>query len=404
MDSILCGISHKEIALREQVSFTDVKKMQLQEELREINVQEVLILSTCNRSQILCLGETNTLRRVPSLYQTFFSLDSQAELKIVEGEEAVAYFYTICAGLDSVLVGEDQILHQVKQAYAFACDSGCAGKAMHTLVQKVFHFTKKLKDRLKISEHPLNSSYVAMKRLKQEVSLTGKRVLLSGGGEIIQQCIPYLIEEKLASIDMLVRSIEKQRDIQTRYPYIQRYPFTHRYELWQNADIIISATSSPHVLFSIDRIPKAQKEKWVLDLAMPRDVDARLKTDPLLHIYDIDELQATLDEHAQDKQAAIQEAKKRILEEAKTSYQQLTTHSSSVLIQDFQQHLLSRAEDTYRLLAHKLSLAPHEQTILKKTLEYSYLRFLHDWLMLVNNSDEEKQAILMELIQKYKER
>lgn len=404
MDVILCGISHKEIALREQVSFTDVKKMKLQEQLREIDVQEVLILSTCNRSQILCLGDSKQLQSVPSLYQVFFSLPKQEDLQVMEGEEAIQYFYKICAGLDSILVGEDQILHQVKQAYAFACDSGCAGKSMHMLVQEAFHFTKKIKDKLKISEHPLNSSYMAMKRLKQEVSLAGKKVLLSGGGEIIQQCLPYLVDEKPAFIDMLVRSMEKKQDILKSYPQLHLHPFTQRYELWQNADIIITATSSPHVIFSKDSISKSQKEKWVLDFAMPRDVDARLKEDPLLHILDIDELQATIDQHAACKQTAIQEAKKWIIEEAKTSYRRLSNLSTTILIKDFQQHLLSRAEDTYHLLTHKLTLAPHEQTILKKTLEYSYLRFLQDWLMLVKNSDEEKQALLMDVIQQYKER
>lgn len=402
MDIIICGMRHQAIALREQVNFTDTKKMELQQQLREIGIKNILVLSTCNRSEILCIADPRQLQKVPMLYQNFFALDKQEFIDIYEKEQAIAHFYRICAGLDSVLVGEDQIFHQVKSAYRFACDSGCANKPLHTFLQKAFHFTKQLKEELKVSEHPLTSSYVAMKKLKQKTSLSDKVVLLSGSGELIQECIPYLLQEKPALIYMLVRSIEKRKTIHSKYPTIQMHSFEERYSLWQKADVIISATTSPHILYTKEQINSDQKERWIFDLALPRDVDERLRENRNLHIYDIDELQHALQKHTHLKKRAVEEAQERIHKESTLQYKQLQTTAKDSLIADFQQHLLAMSNDTYHLLEQKLSLQPHEQRVVKKTLDYAFLRFLQDWLALVEHSDEEKEKLLIELIEQYK--
>lgn len=402
MDIMMCGIRHKDIALREQVNFTDIKKMEFQQELRAMGIKDILILSTCNRSEVLCIAEIEQLRKVPVYYQRFFSIAQDIHMHYYEKTCAVKHFYRICAGLDSILLGEDQIFHQVKEAYRFACDSGCAGKPLHTFLQKALHFTKKVKEEVKLSEHPMHSSYVAIKALKQMVCIQDKSILLSGSGEIIQACIPYLIEEKPAQLYMVVRSMKKCKQLQVRYPHIQFFSFEQRYELWKSADIIISATSSPHVLYQRDAIGKDQKERWILDLALPRDIDEQLRCYENLHIYDIDQLQKTLQNHAYAKEKAIQEAEKRIDKEVEEVYVQLCQSTLDTLIADFQQHLLSMSANTYHLLENKLSISPHEQRILKKTLDYSFLRFLQDWLSLVKECDIEKQALIMDMIKRMK--
>lgn len=404
MDIMLCGITHQEIALREKVNFTDTKKLAFQQYLKENGIQNILILSTCNRSEVLCLGEEEKIRNLPAYYRSFFSLTKQEPTHCYEQEEALIHLYQVCAGLDSVLLGEDQILHQIKEAYAFACHSGCVRKPFHKLIQNMLHFTKKIKDEFRMSEHPLTTSYVAMKKLKQEVSLQGKDILLSGNGEIIQQCLPYLIEEQVKSITMLVRSAKKVEAFTHKYPQIKLGSFEERYLAWQKADIVISATTSPHTLFLKEQIPKDQKERWVYDLALPRDVDERLKSETYIHMYDIDEVQQTLKQHVLKKSQAVKKAQDRIDEEARQQYQKLKETQNEVVIADFQKHLLSMAEDTYHLLEHKLTLQPHEQQILKKTLDYSFLRFLSDWLPVVKSSEPAKQEIWMEWINSIHER
>ncbi|MBC7959003.1 MAG: glutamyl-tRNA reductase, partial [Vallitaleaceae bacterium] len=208
------GISHKQapVKTRNAVAFTQSKKIEAMNFLLEGScVEEVVILSTCNRSEIYFA--TNNLSysmvQVKTFYLNYFGvpqLDSHVFTK--SNEEAIQYLLTVTSGLDSIVLGEDQILGQVKEDHDLARQMGCSKKMLNKIFRDAITFAKKMKTTYKISENPLSISSVAIKLLEDVCpEFTEAKVLLIGAGTVGMLCLKYLQDAGLTRLFMCNRTM-----------------------------------------------------------------------------------------------------------------------------------------------------------------------------------------------------
>lgn len=353
---------------RSYASFTDTEKLGIYNDLRNQGIEQSLIVATCNRSELYFFYEKDI--QVSIVKQCFLthSDDSLLDfLQVKTGKNALIYFMEVCCGYHSMALGEDQILHQMQDAYAFATQTQSCGKQMHKLMQRTFSCVKQLKTQYRMSEVSLSIASLTMRRI-HHYPRPIKTVLLIGSGDMISSLFPYLNE---AGFQVYICSRSYAR-IQER---MQTYAFTwvafqDRYTISASCDVIISATSSPHIVFTPQQntIPQL-----LIDLAAPRDIDHHSLTKNQTYV-DLDQLQMQADENRNERMKRLQSAHDDLLAKANDLYQSILQCSVDPMIENIQQKSERMAQDTFALLQRKLTLSKHEEYIVQRILENAFLR------------------------------
>ena len=279
------GVNHNlaPINVREAVSFTDTKKIEAINILLDREIDEIVILSTCNRSEIYISGENiqQKVDEVANFYKDYFGVkDIEQYLFKKTNLEAIQHLFDVTAGLDSLVVGEDQILGQVKDAHEFCMKLGATKKVFNKLFRDAVTTSKEIKTITKISQQPLSISYIGVKLLKEKMgTLEGKNALIVGLGKMNLLTLNHLEEENVKNIYIANRNIEKTKEIENKFDNIIPIEYSDRHKIIQekSIDIVISATSSPHLVIKYDDMPKLDKKIYIMDIALPRDIDTKLK-------------------------------------------------------------------------------------------------------------------------------
>lgn len=219
MKVAVVGINHNNtpIEVRERFSFTDTMKIESANLLLDGSVKEVIIISTCNRSEIYIASENikKSVDEVRRFYREYFKFPS-ADKYLFQKEErdAVVHLYMVSGGLDSMVLGEDQILGQIRQAMEFSMELNFSRKLLNRLFMDAIAEGKKIRSNLKISEIPLSTSYIGISLLKEKLgSLEGKKALVIGAGKMGTLAIRYLYEEGLEKIYLSNRTHNRINDM-----------------------------------------------------------------------------------------------------------------------------------------------------------------------------------------------
>ncbi|MCU9812270.1 glutamyl-tRNA reductase [Paraclostridium sp. AKS81] len=296
MDFAVVGVNHNNtpINIRETVSFTDIQKIEGINFLLDNGIEEAIILSTCNRSEVYIYSNniSDKVEVVKNFYQDYFDVESIEEFLFNKtGEEAIKHVFNVSAGLDSLVLGEDQILGQVKDAHDFARQLGSSKKVFNKLFREAITVSKDIKTTTKISHQPLSISYIGIKCLKEKMgSLENKNALVIGLGKMSKLAMKHLEEEQLNNIYVTNRSYEKLKSIQEEYKNLIPIKYEDRYEVMDKVDIVISATASPHTVLKKAEMPKTSNKLIMMDIALPRDIDKNLNEFENIEVYDIDDL------------------------------------------------------------------------------------------------------------------
>ena len=314
------GVNHNlaPINVREAVSFTDTKKIEAINILLDREIDEIVILSTCNRSEIYISGENiqQKVDEVANFYKDYFGVkDIEQYLFKKTNLEAIQHLFDVTAGLDSLVVGEDQILGQVKDAHEFCMKLGATKKVFNKLFRDAVTTSKEIKTITKISQQPLSISYIGVKLLKEKMgTLEGKNALIVGLGKMNLLTLNHLEEENVKNIYIANRNIEKTKEIENRFDNIIPIEYSDRHKIIQekSIDIVISATSSPHLVIKYDDMPKLDKKIYIMDIALPRDIDTKLKELNYVELYDIDDLKEIHDKNDIKRNELAQKAQEII--------------------------------------------------------------------------------------------
>ncbi|MGL5711846.1 MAG: glutamyl-tRNA reductase [Paraclostridium sp.] len=384
MDFGIVGVNHNKtpIGIREGVSFTDSQKIESINFLLDNGIKEVVILSTCNRSEIYIYAKDikDKIEVVKNFYEDYFDVTGVKEyLFSKHGIGAIEHLFNVSAGFDSIVLGEDQILGQVKDAHDFSMQLGSSKKVFNKLFREAITVAKEIKSNTKISEHPLSISYIAIKYLKEKLgSLEDKNVFIIGIGKMSRLAMKHLEEEKVKNIYVTNRSYCKLESIQAEYNNLIPIRYEDRYSVMNNIDVLISATASPHVIIKKDNMPKISKELHMMDIALPRDIDSQLSEVENVFLYDIDNLKKISDKNEKKRRELSKLGELTIRERIDEFLDWANSIKIDPTIQCLNDKCIEIREDTLDYIYKKIDLNGREKKIIDKMISSALKRLIRE--------------------------
>ncbi len=317
------GVSHKTapIDVREQIALNpDQLPSALQGLVQDSGVSEALILSTCNRTELYCDLNSNAFGHPLEWMVRYSGIDAsilESHVYTLDNEHAVRHALRVACGLDSMVVGEPQILGQVKQAYRAAVDQGTAGKILNKLFQHSFFVAKQIRTQTSIGENPVSVAYVAVQLAKQiHGDLSDKTALLVGAGDTITLVAHHLRSNNIANLIIANRTVSRAQELATRFDAIPAR-LTDLPQHLATADIVVSSTASRLPLITAAAVRTAlaarrQAPMFIVDLAVPRDVEPSTAQLADVYLYSVDDLNRVVGENARLREGATAQAEEMI--------------------------------------------------------------------------------------------
>jgi len=314
----LIGVNYKTapIALREQIA---ISREELPETTRALaaveGVTECMIVSTCNRVELLAAVEGPDADLTGFLHQ-YFGLDRallEPHIYKQTDRDAVRHLFRVAASLDSMVVGEPQILGQVKEAFAVARAAGTVSGQLEHLLQSAFAAAKKVRSETEIGSSSVSIASVAVDLAKKIFgSLQGRTVFLVGAGKMSELAARHLVQQGAGAILVSNRTQERANRMAEQFKG-KVIPYEQLYEAASDADIVISSTGAPHPIFRREHGQKFMQRRrnrpmFFIDIAVPRDVDPEMGKLEGLFVYDIDDLQAVAATHLAERSREASDA------------------------------------------------------------------------------------------------
>jgi glutamyl-tRNA reductase len=328
LDILLIGINHKTapVEIRECIAFSeDESKSALHALLRKSFIKEALLFSTCNRVEVLLV--TDNVPRAVAEIKAFISEFNKISLAqfedalyIHEGAEAVRHVFRVASSLDSMVVGEPQILGQVKAAYRTATEEKTSGVILNRLLHRTFFVAKRIRTETGIGDHAVSISFAAVELARKIFGvLEGKTVLLIGAGEMAELAVEHLIHNKSGKLWVANRTFETGLDLARQFNG-EAIRFEEIPESLKTVDIIISSTGAPDFVIHRDQVRSVIRQRrnrplFFIDIAVPRDIDPEINRLANTYVYDIDDLKGVIGENIEDRQKEAIKGE-RIVDEA----------------------------------------------------------------------------------------
>ena len=316
MQLFTIGVNHTTapISIRENVAFTDANLRHALSDLTAKNAAEAAILSTCNRTEIY-VQSTNAEPIVQWLanYHRLDINNVQPYTYTLSNQDAVKHAFRVASGLDSMVLGEPQILGQFKQSVKIAQDAGTLGTLLHKLFQRTFEVAKEVRTNTDIGGSSISMAAAAVK-LAQRIfgDISQQNVLFIGAGEMIELCADHFAAQRPKSMTVANRTLERGTDLAEKFggSAIMLNDLAHRLNEF---DIVITSTASqlPIVgLGMVERAIKARKHRpmFMVDLAVPRDIEPEVAKLDDVFLYTVDDLAQVVNDGMENRQAAALDA------------------------------------------------------------------------------------------------
>lgn len=324
MTLLAFGINHTTapLALRERVAFAP-ENLQgaMQEACAQAGLTEVAILSTCNRTEIYAASESDATAIQQWLvdHTAIEAVDLANSYYCYQDHEAVRHMMKVAGGLDSLVLGEPQILGQMKSAFAVAKEAGTLGAELHAAFQQVFNIAKRVRTETAIGENPVSVAYAAVSLAQQIFSnLKQDTALLIGAGETIELVARHLAEQGIKHIIVANRTLDRAQRLAREFNG-EAILLADIPEQLHRADIVISSTASQLPLLGKGAVESALKKRkhkpmFMLDIAVPRDIEEQVGELDDVYLYTVDDLHAVIDENKKSRVAAADQAEEIINE------------------------------------------------------------------------------------------
>ncbi len=315
---LLTGINHKTapVEIREKFAFAATELNSAYDQLKTEDVEGLVILNTCNRTELYATAKDIDVgqKHLKSFLLSYSGLSAEEiEEYIYQPNcyEAIDHLFRVSSGLDSMILGETQVLGQVKEAYQKAREIKASDGVLNSLFQKALYVGKKVRTETAIDQHPVSISYAAVELAKKTLgSLQDKTVLVVGAGEIGELTTKYLLLNGVKSVIISNRSYEKAVEMAKSFNG-RAVRFDQLAEELRQADIVISCTAANHYVIREDNclevlLSRQGRRIMLIDIAVPRDVEPALGNIEGVYLCDIDDLHDAIDtSFASRKRAAI---------------------------------------------------------------------------------------------------
>lgn len=399
---VLLGINHRTapVEIREKLSISPASLGNALEILRHVpGVEGGVILSTCNRLEIYLASRSVEVglkagKEFLGLWLERNALADNGEIlgaKELEHvfytsscHQAVHHLFRVAAGLDSMVLGETQILGQVKEAYEAALKAQATNGVLNTLFQQALAVGKKVRAETGIDQHAVSIGSVAVELARQVLgSLEGQTILILGAGEMGELVARHLLASGAKTVLVSNRSYERAVEVARRFSGEARR-FDDLVASLVDADIVISCTSACHCVVRKEHVATAlkirnNKSLLMIDIAVPRDIDPEVASLPGVYLYDIDDLQTVIDSHFEERKLKAHKAEKIILEELERFNQWLDTLSLVPTIVALKEKAEKIKQEELRRAKNRLgTLSPREEKIIISLANSIVNRLLHD--------------------------
>ncbi len=386
MTLLAVGLNHQtaSLSLREKLALSaDRVPTLLRQMVTQGEAQEVVILSTCNRTEIY--GHqvdlphlVSSLARIPD----YPSHEIESALYRHHNGHAVRHIMRVASGLDSMALGESQIFGQMKQAVALAQETGTLGSHLQHLFQRVYAATKEVRTETAIGENPISLTHTAVSMAKHIFNDFSKRTaLLIGAGETIQLAARYLKDHGVQQLIIANRSVEKAYQLGKEWDAVT-ISLADIPAYLAKADIIISATGSDLPLLGKGAVERALKQRkrrpmYMVDLAVPRDIEPEVGNMPDVYLYNIDHLQSFVEEAKQKRQQAAKQAEDLIAMRVDTYLREIQALAAMDLVREFRQGMDAVKEKELVRAQQMLAKGQDPEQVLKALANSLTNKFTH---------------------------
>lgn len=314
------------VEVRERFWISEARRYEILLQLsRAEGIEEVIVLATCNRTEFLLWAEDVTLaaNSVMRLLGTEFGLmlSEWNHFYRLLDEAALLHIFRVASSLDSMMVGEPQVVSQVKQAWQLAQKVGTTGRFLDAVMQKALTVSKRVRNETVIGQAAVSIPYAAVE-LAQRIfgALENRKVLLFGAGKMSELSARGLLNHGANSVCVINRTLEHATELAAKLGGVA-VPFERRWQHMTEADIIISSTSCPHTILSREEAEllmrgRENKPLVIVDIALPRDIEASVRDVKGVFLYDLDDLQNVVEHNAGERETAAEAAQKILQHEA----------------------------------------------------------------------------------------
>ncbi len=346
MNLIALGLNHTTapIDIRERVTFgPDIVVGALRSLCAPDWVSEGVIVSTCNRTEIYCSvrGERETeLCEWMSSFHGLAHEDLAPYTYCHQGIEVVQHLLSVASGLDSLVLGEPQILGQVKTAFQTACDAGTSGKVLRRLFQHSFSAAKQVRTDTAIGSSPVSVAFAAVSLARQIFSdLSEQTAMLIGAGETIELAARHLAQHGIGNIIVANRTVQRAYELAEQFSGFA-VGLTEIPQHLADADIVISSTASPLPVLGKGTVERALRKRrhrpiFMVDIAVPRDIEPEVAELADVYLYTVDDLQEVIQDGLRSRREAAQQASEMIQFQAEEFMTWLRSLDAVHLIQDY---------------------------------------------------------------------
>jgi glutamyl-tRNA reductase len=412
MNFLLIGVNHKTAPVEVRERFS-VPESQLAEAIKSLTaypgVEEGLILSTCNRVELLArtTNGTTDLRGFISEYFRLNAAEVGPHLYEKRENDAIQHIFRVASSLDSMVVGEPQILGQVKEAYAVARAVGAVNSQLDALMTRAFAVAKKVRTETAIASSAVSVASVAVDLAKKIFgSLKGKHVYMVGAGKMIELAARHLIAHGVGRIFVSNRTSDRAMAVAKKFNG-EAIPFDQLYETVDRADIVISSTGAPHFIFRREHgemflARRKNRPMFFIDIAVPRDVDPKVNELDGIFVYDIDDLRAVVASHVGDRQREAQKAEALVQMEVERFIARLQTLDVVPTIVSLQEHLETiRQAEIDRVRGRLGTLSPEQEMAVEAMSRGIINKIMHTPITTLKTAAREQEATtVVELVKR----
>ena len=414
----IIGLNHRSAPLevREQLAFSPTQtNTALTAWKKQTNV-EAALLSTCNRTEFYAATTDEKLPNAEQLFQ--FLLDQKSnppmdspwdsQVLTLEDTEAVEHLFAVASGLDSMVLGEVQILSQVKAAYQLAIEADTAGTRIHALFQAALKTAKCVATETGLHKHRISIPSIAVSDFALSVfeRFTDKNILVFGAGDMGQETLRYLAEYGAKSITVLNRHRKRAETLAKQFGGGVA-DWQNRFELIVEADVIISTTSADEPVVTLADYQKIETQRFgrtlcVLDLAVPRNFEPAIAQCAGVHLYSIDDLQEVCNNNRRERDRETPKAEQMVKTAAAAFRKEMVKRDNGTEIQQLRASWTQTKEEELLRLFNKLpELNERERSVIREAFDRLLAKYLHRPLQsLREESSHEESQKLVEALQK----
>jgi glutamyl-tRNA reductase len=406
----ILGLNHNTapVEIREQVVFAGDEVAQALARLTEIDgVDEAVLLSTCNRTEFYIITSDGGRDRVRDWLQLDRNLDPRFvdSLFTLDAEEAIRHIFRVACGLDSMVLGEPQILGQLKDAYREAQQAGAAGKQLSRLFQHTFSVAKKVRTDTEIGANPVSVASAAVNLAQQFFAKFSQHTaLLVGAGVTMELVAKHLTGKEIGRLFVANRDVDRARTLANKFGGYA-LPLSELDGTLPEADILITSTASPEPIITQARIKTALKARkhrpiFAVDIAVPRDIAPDVAELNDVYLYSIDDLQKVIQDGQMSREAAAVDADRILRDEIRRYLSIERAKQVSPVITALREHAQSIRDEVLRDAQRRLNKGVDSKEVIEYATASLMKKLLHNPSVRLREAAEAEEEVVIEVTRK----